>query len=144
MDAVCGGLVAKGDQVCIAEAFTCRYAHKKKVPALNQGWYIRSLNAIGAIFSEHFLTDKDFLGSPILKKSVRSLLPVSTWVNLFSAVREGTFKTDSSVGKEANADAEMLVEEAPLRDARVALCQAVRQVVANGLDLLGVSAPETM
>ncbi len=38
----------------------------------------------------------------------------------------------------------MLVEEAPLRDARVALCQAVRQVVANGLDLLGVSAPESM
>ena len=38
----------------------------------------------------------------------------------------------------------MLVEEAPLRDARVALCQAVRQVIANGLDLLGVSAPESM
>jgi arginyl-tRNA synthetase len=36
------------------------------------------------------------------------------------------------------------VEEAPLRNARVALSEAVRQVIANGLDLLGVSAPETM
>jgi len=28
--------------------------------------------------------------------------------------------------------------------ARLALCAAVGRVVANGLDLLGVSAPETM
>ena len=38
----------------------------------------------------------------------------------------------------------MLVEERPVRDARVALSQAVRQVIANGLDLLGVSAPQGM
>ena len=38
----------------------------------------------------------------------------------------------------------MLVEEQPLRDARLALNEAVRQVLANGLALLGVSAPETM
>jgi arginyl-tRNA synthetase len=38
----------------------------------------------------------------------------------------------------------ILVDEQPLRDARVALSQAVRQVVANGLGLLGVSAPEAM
>ena len=38
----------------------------------------------------------------------------------------------------------MLVEERPVRDARVALSQAVGQVIANGLDLLGVSAPEVM
>ena len=38
----------------------------------------------------------------------------------------------------------MLVEDRTLRDARVALCQAVGQVMANGLDLLGVSAPEAM
>jgi arginyl-tRNA synthetase len=37
-----------------------------------------------------------------------------------------------------------LVEEEQLRDARLALSEAVRQVIANGLDLLGVSAPETM
>ncbi len=38
----------------------------------------------------------------------------------------------------------MLVEEAPLRNARLALSVAVRQVIANGLDLLGVSAPDEM
>ena len=38
----------------------------------------------------------------------------------------------------------MLVEERELRDARVALSEAVRQVIANGLDLLGVSAPQSM
>ena len=38
----------------------------------------------------------------------------------------------------------MLVEDQSLRDARVALCQAVGQVIFNGLGLLGVSAPEVM
>lgn len=37
-----------------------------------------------------------------------------------------------------------LVEDKPLRDARLALSAAVRQVIANGLDLLGVSAPQSM
>jgi arginyl-tRNA synthetase len=37
-----------------------------------------------------------------------------------------------------------LVDDQPLRDARLALSAAVRQVIANGLDLLGVSAPEVM
>ena len=38
----------------------------------------------------------------------------------------------------------MLVDDQPLRDARLALSEAVRQVIANGLYLLGVSAPESM
>jgi len=38
----------------------------------------------------------------------------------------------------------MLVEDRDLRDARVALSQATGQVIANGLGLLGVSAPEVM
>ncbi len=38
----------------------------------------------------------------------------------------------------------VLVDETALRNARVALSEAVRQVIANGLGLLGVSAPETM
>ncbi|ULX56894.1 arginine--tRNA ligase [Ectothiorhodosinus mongolicus] len=39
---------------------------------------------------------------------------------------------------------QFLVEEADLRDARLCLICAVRQVLANGLHLLGVSAPEEM
>jgi arginyl-tRNA synthetase len=36
------------------------------------------------------------------------------------------------------------VDDAALRDARVQLILAVRQVLRNGLNLLGVSAPERM
>lgn len=42
------------------------------------------------------------------------------------------------------ANTPVLVEEAALRDARLALALAVRQCLANGLGLLGVSAPERM
>jgi arginyl-tRNA synthetase len=38
----------------------------------------------------------------------------------------------------------MLVDDPALRSARLALSEAVRQVIANGLALLGVSAPEAM
>jgi arginyl-tRNA synthetase len=38
----------------------------------------------------------------------------------------------------------ILVEDEAARTARLALCAAVRQVLANGLALLGVSAPERM
>ena len=39
---------------------------------------------------------------------------------------------------------QFLVEGAPLRNARLNLIQATRQVIANGLRLLGVSAPDSM
>lgn len=39
---------------------------------------------------------------------------------------------------------QFLVEDAALREARLALAAATRQVIANGLQLLGVSAPERM
>lgn len=38
----------------------------------------------------------------------------------------------------------LLVDDISQRDARLTLAQAVRQVLANGLTLLGVSAPEAM
>ena len=38
----------------------------------------------------------------------------------------------------------VLVDDTDLRDARVSLYLAVRQVIANGLDLLGVTAPDEM
>ena len=39
---------------------------------------------------------------------------------------------------------QFLVEDQSLRDARLVLIQATRQVLSSGLDLLGVSAPESM
>jgi len=41
-------------------------------------------------------------------------------------------------------DHQFLVDDRDLRDARLALALAVRQVLANGLGLVGVAAPETM
>jgi len=38
----------------------------------------------------------------------------------------------------------MLDDDQAVSLARLALAEAARQVIANGLDLLGVSAPETM
>ena len=38
----------------------------------------------------------------------------------------------------------MLVDDAALRDARVALAAAVRQIIRNGMAILGVSCPESM
>ena len=39
---------------------------------------------------------------------------------------------------------QFLVDEANLRDARIKLILATREVLCNGLNLLGVSAPEQM
>ena len=39
---------------------------------------------------------------------------------------------------------QFLVDDAALRDARLNLILAVRQALANGLQLLGVSAPQAM
>ena len=41
-------------------------------------------------------------------------------------------------------DERILVDRAGLRTARLALCQAVRHVLANGLSLLGVTSPDKM
>jgi len=38
----------------------------------------------------------------------------------------------------------MLVDDAALRDARIALAASVRQVIRNGLAILGVACPESM
>lgn len=38
----------------------------------------------------------------------------------------------------------MVIDDVPLRNSRMCLCMAARQVMANGLDLLGVDAPEHM
>ena len=39
---------------------------------------------------------------------------------------------------------QFIVDDQALRDARIALAEAVGQVLRNGLGLLGVSAPERM
>ena len=43
-----------------------------------------------------------------------------------------------------NPDMRVIVDDEPTRDARVALFMAARQVLRNGLSILGVSAPDSM
>ena len=58
---------------------------------------------------------------------------VATWLRELAAAFHGWYNTS-----------QFLVDDADLRDARLALAAAVRQALANGLELLGVSAPESM
>ncbi|MFC5489321.1 arginine--tRNA ligase [Dokdonella soli] len=58
---------------------------------------------------------------------------IATYLRELSAAFHGYYNTH-----------QFIVDDADLRDARLTLASAVRQVLANGLDLLGVSAPESM
>ncbi len=58
---------------------------------------------------------------------------IATWLRELAAAFHGWYNTS-----------QFLVDDADLRDARLALANAVRQALVNGLDLLGVSAPESM
>ncbi|MFI4970689.1 MAG: arginine--tRNA ligase, partial [Lysobacterales bacterium] len=58
---------------------------------------------------------------------------VATYLRELAAAFHGYYNTH-----------QFIVDDADLRDARLALASVVRQVLANGLDLLGVSAPENM
>jgi len=58
---------------------------------------------------------------------------VATWLRELAAAFHGWYNS-----------CQFLVDDADLRDARLTLAAAVRQALANGLDLLGVSAPESM
>ncbi|MBN8728838.1 MAG: arginine--tRNA ligase [Xanthomonadales bacterium] len=58
---------------------------------------------------------------------------VTIWLRELAAAFHGWYNTS-----------QFIVEDVELRDARLALADAVRQALANGLDLVGVSAPESM
>jgi len=58
---------------------------------------------------------------------------IANWLRELAAAFHGWYNTS-----------QFIVDDADLRDARIALAGAVRQALANGLELLGVSAPESM
>ena len=57
------------------------------------------------------------------------------------ALAAGASVTGLALGVRA---ALLLVDDAALKDARIALAGAVRQVIRNGLAILGVSCPQSM
>jgi arginyl-tRNA synthetase len=71
----------------------------------------------------------------VVENAGASLEPhlVATYLRELAAAFHGWYNTS-----------QFIVDEADLRDARLALANAARQVLANGLDLLGMSAPESM
>ncbi len=71
----------------------------------------------------------------VVENAGASLEPhlVANWLRELAAAFHGWYNTS-----------QFIVDDADLRDARLALAAAVRQALANGLDLLGVSAPESM
>jgi len=119
-----------------AHARTCSVMRKLR----EQGWDWRAESAI-----EHL----DQLGEELEKNLLQRLARYPEVVSAAAGNREphtvatylrelaGDFHTWYNAHK-------MLLDDQPLRDARVALSQATGQVIANGLDLLGVSAPREM
>jgi len=71
----------------------------------------------------------------VVENAGASLEPhlVANWLRELAAAFHGWYNTS-----------QFIVDDADLRDARLTLATAVRQALANGLDLLGVSAPESM
>ncbi len=71
----------------------------------------------------------------VIEAAGTSLEPhlIANWLRELAAAFHGWYNTS-----------QFIVDDADLRDARLALAQAVRQGLANGLDLLGVAAPESM
>ncbi|MCP5324787.1 MAG: arginine--tRNA ligase [Oceanospirillaceae bacterium] len=119
-----------------AHARTC--ALLRKLAEQNQQWN----QANGAAQLELLVEDEEKalmnkLGQfpEVVGKAAEESAPyaVATYLKDLAALFHGYYNTHKT-----------LVDDANLRDARISLSQAVRTVLANGLDLLGVSAPEEM
>ena len=121
-----------------------QYAHARTCSVLRklteQGWEWQAetaLQHLGQLQEEHekaLLRRLDHYGEVVASAALNSEPhTIATYLRELA----GDFHTWYNAHK-------MLVEDRALRDARVALSEAVRQVIANGLALLGVSAPEVM
>ena len=124
--------------------FYIQYAHARVASVIKQ-LQARELAYDGAMALEHL----DLLGSPHEQAALRELARYPEILAQAAAARAPHAlvhylrELANSFHTWYNA-ATFIVEEAPLRNARVALALGVQQVVRNGLALLGVSAPESM
>src|SRR5690606_33868310 len=92
------------------------------------------LARLGSDAEQSVMTRLSRLGE-VVEAAGASLEPhlVATWLRELAAAFHGWYNS-----------CQFLVDDADLRDARLTLAAAVRQALANGLDLMGVSAPESM
>ena len=117
-----------------------QYAHARVCSVFNQwGGNLAAVRAadLSVLTSERELTLAQRIGEfpEIIAEAARELSPHSVTFYLRSLAAD--------FHSYYNAE-RILVEDENLRAARLALCAAARQTLANGLSLLGVSAPEKM
>ena len=116
-----------------------QYAHARLCSVFAQAGDTPDLGAVdlSALKSERELALAQRLSEfpQVITEAARELSPHSVAFYLRSLAAE--------LHSYYNAE-RILVEDAALRGARLALCAAVRQTLANGLALIGVSAPEKM
>ena len=121
-----------------------QYAHARVCSVVNQ-WAAQSGEAVAALAG----ADLALLASPrelalagklaefrdVIEQAARDLAPhlVAFYLKDLAAEFHAWYNAER-----------MLVDDAALRDARVALAAAVRQVIRNGMAILGVSCPESM
>ena len=121
-----------------------QYAHARVCSVLRQlgerglGWDqangLAQLARLDGEAEQLVLTELSRLGE-VVEAAGASLEPhlIANWLRDLAAAFHGWYNTS-----------QFIVDDADLRDARLALAVAVRQGLANGLDLLGVAAPESM
>jgi len=124
--------------------FYIQYAHARTCSVMRkleeQGWSWDASYAIGQLDKLNEDYEKALLGRldrypEMVAKAAASAEPhtVATYLRELA----GDFHSYYNAHK-------MLVDDPATRAARVALSEAVRQVIANGLSLMGISAPESM
>jgi arginyl-tRNA synthetase len=125
-------------------AYYIQYAHARVCSVVNQ-WAAQSGEVVAALAG----ADLALLASPrelalagklaefrdVIEQAARDLAPhlVAFYLKDLAAEFHAWYNAER-----------MLVDDAALRDARVALAAAVRQVIRNGMAILGVSCPESM
>ncbi|MBX3700119.1 MAG: arginine--tRNA ligase [Dokdonella sp.] len=121
-----------------------QYAHARVCSVLRQlgerglGWDqangLAQLARLDGEAEQLVLTELSRLGE-VVEAAGASLEPhlIANWLRDLAAAFHGWYNTS-----------QFIVDDADLRDARLTLAVAVRQGLANGLDLLGVAAPESM
>jgi len=125
-----------------------QYAHARICSVLNQ-WLERSGRGANEVFPELAQTSLEALTSP---REVALLQRLAAFPEALRLAAEelaphqiAFYLKDCAADLHSYYNAErVLIDDPVLRDARLALLLATRQVLLNGLALIGVSAPEKM
>ena len=124
-------------------AYYIQYAHARVASLM------KKLRAEGAAIEDPAIANLSLLIEDAEKTLITALSRYPEVIQLAAANRApqhlAHYLRDTAAAFHASYNSHrVLINNHSLRDARVALALATQQVLRNGLDLLGVSAPETM